>query len=120
MYMENDIIKDICRDNNRDIVLKMANDIHWSDHITSLNKLKELDLFYERSVSVLPRSKKGSKCYLSYNNKIYAWLEVYSITKKANSVLIKMFPYINFVFPGLENNDFTEDFRYFFDNSHEQ
>lgn len=114
------MIKDMCKDNNRDIVIHMSSDKHWSEHIKDLNILKETDLFYERLVNELPKSNKGGKCYLSYNNKIYAWLEIYSITKKANHVQLQMFPYINFVFPSLENNDFKEDFRYFFDNSYTQ
>jgi hypothetical protein len=118
--MEKDVLKDISESNNRDIVINMDIEKHWSDHIKIMNALKETDLFYERVFSDLPKSNKGNKCYLSYNNKIYAWLEIYSVTKKANSVLVQMFPYLNFVFPGLDNGGFKEEFRYFYDNSHVQ
>lgn len=118
--MEKDIIKEISESKNRDIVIHMDNEKHWSEHINFLGSLKESDLFYERIVSEIPKSNKGNKCYLSYNNKIYAWLEIYSITKKVNGVLIQMFPYLNFVFPSLENIDFSEDFRYFYDNKSKQ
>jgi len=118
--MEKDIIKEILESKDRDIVIHMDNEKHWSEYISFFNSLKESDLFYDRVVSELPKSSKGNKCYLSYNNKIYAWLEIYSITKKANSVLIQMFPYLNFVFPSLENNDFKEDFRYFYDSNCKQ
>jgi len=118
--MEKDILKDISESNSRDIVVHMDKGKHWSEHIKIMNTLKETDLFYERVVSELPKSNKGNKCYLSYNNKIYAWLEIYSITKRVDGVLIQMFPYLNFVFPGVDNGDFKEDFRYFYDNSSKQ
>lgn len=118
--MEKDILKDISESKSRDIVIRMDSETHWSDHVKSMNSLKETDLFYERVVSELPKSNKGNRCYLSYNNKIYAWLEIYSITKKVDGVLIKMFPYLNFIFPGVDNNSFSEDFRYFYDNSSRQ
>lgn len=118
--MEKDILKDISESKSRDIVVHVDNEKHWSDYISLMNSLKETDLFYERLVSELPKSNKGNKCYLSYNNKIYAWLEIYSITKKVDGVLIQMYPYLNFVFPGIDNGDFKEDFRYFYDNSSKQ
>lgn len=118
--MENDILKEISGSQNRDIVIKMGSNLHWADHIRHIQKLKDEDLFYEISVSSIPKSNKGNRCYLSYKNKIYAWLEVYSITKKAKAVSIELFPYLNFVFPSLENGDFDEDFRYFYDNSLKQ
>ena len=118
--MERDIVREISESKNRDIVIHMDSEKHWSEYIVFLNSLKELDLFYERFVSELPKSNKGNRCYLSYNNKIYAWLEIYSITKKVNSVLIQMFPYLNLVFPSLENTDFKEDYRYFYNNPSKQ
>ena len=118
--MEIDIIKGISQSNSRDIVIRVDGEKHWSDHVRYLNSLVESDLFYEKKVSELPKSNKGNRCYLSYNKKIYAWIEIYSITKKVNGVFIKMFPYLNFVFPSLENNDFVEDYRYFYDTEHKQ
>ena len=118
--MEKDILKDISESNNRDIVVVMDNKKHWSDHIKLIGTLKKADLFYERVVSELPKSNKGNKCYLSYNNKIYAWLEIYSITKKVDNVIIQLIPELYFVFPSVENVGFKEDFRYFYDNSSKQ
>ena len=120
MNMEIDIINEVMESKNRDIVIRMDNQTHWSDHINALNKLRTEDSFYERLVSEVPKTSKGNKCYLSYNNKIYAWLEIYSITIKASTVSLKMFPYLNFVFPSLENGDFTEDYRYFYSNISKQ
>ena len=118
--MEKDILKDISESKNRDIVVRMDNEKHWSEHIRLINTLKETELFYERVVSELPKSSKGNKCYLSYNNKIYAWLEIYSITKRVDSVIIQLIPELYFVFPGVDNGEFKEDFRYFYDNSSKQ
>jgi hypothetical protein len=118
--MEVDVVKEISELNNRDIIIVMDASKHWSDHAKSMDELKTLDLFYEIKVSELPKSNKGNKCYLSYNNKIYAWLEIYSITKKAKCVVIQMFPYINFIFPILISVSFTEEYRYFYRHKPEQ
>jgi len=120
MNMEIDVVKEISELNNRDIIIVMDSSKHWSEHVKSVTELKALDLFYEIKVSQLPKSNKGNKCYLSYNNKIYAWLEIYSITKTAKCVVIQMFPYINFIFPSLLSVPFTEEYRYFYRNIPEQ
>lgn len=118
--MEIDVVKEISKLNNRDIIIVMDGSKHWSEHVKSMTELKTLDLFYEIKVSQLPKSNKGNKCYLTYNNKIYAWLEIYSITKKAKSVVIQMFPYLNFIFPSLLSVPFTEEYRYFYRHTPEQ
>ena len=114
--MERDIVKEVLESKNRDIVIRMDNKKHWSEYINTLNELRVEDSFYERLVSEVPKASKGNRCYLSYNNKIYAWLEIYSITVKASVVSLKMFPYLNFVLPSLENGDFAEDYRYYYSN----
>ena len=70
--MEIDVVKEISELNNRDIIIVMDGSKHWSEHVKSMTELKTLDLFYEIKVSQLPKSNKGNKCYLTYNNKIYA------------------------------------------------
>ena len=114
MNMEIDVIKEISELNNRDIIIVMDSNKHWSDHVKAMTELKALDLFYEIKVTELPKSNKGNKCYLSYNDKIYAWLEIYSITKTAKSVVIQMFPYLNFILPSIVSVPFTEEYRYFY------
>ena len=118
--MEKDVIRDISESKSRDIVIRMDIEKHWSEHIKTINALRDSGLFYEKEVSELPKSNKGNRCYLSYNNKIYAWIKIESITKKSVGVIIQMTPELNFVFPGVENGDFKEDFRYFYDNSSTQ
>lgn len=118
--MKKDILKDISESKNRDIVVRMDNEKDWSEHINLINDLKESGFFYNILVSELPKSNKGNRCYLSYRNKIYAWLEICSITKKVDGVLIEMFPNLNFIFPGIDNLNFEEEFRYFYDNRSKQ
>ena len=115
--MEDYMINSMLKINDRDIVIKLDENKHWSDHVIHLKELKVLNLFLEKTIKDLPKTSSGGKCYLSYNNKIYAWLEIYTITKKASKVVIEMFPNLNFIFPSLENVPFSEEFRYFYDNS---
>lgn len=118
--MEHYMISNASKINDRDIVIKLDNNKHWSDHVRYFNELKTLDLFFEKTIKDIPKTSKGKRCYLSYNNKIYAWLEIYMITKKPSKVVVKLFPYLNFIFPGFENVPFDEEFRYFYDNSNLQ
>ena len=95
------MISNILKINDRDIVIKLDNNKHWSDHIKHFNELKTLDLFFEKTIKDLPKTSKGKKCYLSYNNKIYAWVDIYMITKKPTKVVIKIVPHLNFIFPSI-------------------
>ena len=117
--MELDVISNI-NSINRDIVIELDNSTHWSDYVKQFSKKKLKDEFFEKNVNDLPKSSKGNRCYLSYNNKIYAWVEIYSITKKAKYTSIKMFPYLTFVIPSIDCSGFAEDYRYFYDNSKDQ
>lgn len=120
MNMENELLKELLGSQERDIVINMDSQQHWSDHIRALNGLRESDLFYEKIMKSKPKVSKGRKCFLSYRNRIYAWLEVYSVVDVDNGVKLQLFPYVNFVFPSLENNQFSEEFRYYFDNHSKQ
>lgn len=115
-----DMLDEISKSDNRDIVIHVDEKISWLDHIRQIENLRAEDNFFEYIVSSEPKTKKGCKCFLAYKNKIQGSLEIYKIEKKKNKFIIKMFPYINDSASKIDVLSFKEEFRYFYNNSFDQ
>lgn len=115
-----DILNEINNSKNRNIVIQIDDKQSWLDHVKFFRNLEKDDLFFDKIVNEKPKSMKGCRCYLSYKDKICGWLEIYSVKKKGSKFIIKMHPHISLEESNLKISAFSEQYRYFYDNSNEQ
>ncbi len=115
-----DVLKEISDSHNRDIVIRLDEAKTWTEHINFFQHLRVSDLFFEHIVDDIPKTSKGCKCYLIYGAKICGWVEIFSIEKIGNDVIIKMFPYFNSDNGKMDTISFKEQYRYFYNNSFDQ
>lgn len=115
-----DILKGISDLEDKDILVSFPKTKTWLEYLSYFMDLKVNGQTFNITVSTVPKTAAGKKCYVVFDGFLRGWMEISKLKEtEDNEICIELFPPMTSVLYKIPMSD-IEEYKYYFDNSNNQ